>query len=354
MIRVAWLQARVQILVAAGALAIVAVVVLVTGPHLHHLYDVNVAHCAARGDCDLAQAAFLKNDKNLYSWLGGLALFVPGVIGIFWGPPLIARELETGTFRLAWTQSVTRTRWFACKLAVVGLSAMAVAGVLSLMISWWASPLDTVRADRFTAPLFDERGIVMIGYAAFAFMLGVTAGMVIRRTVPAMATTLAAFVAAKLVVIQLIRPTFMSPTARSLALDPSSVGFGRRNSGPIFLQPDSPRIPGAWIRSVHVVDKVGHALTPTELARICPRLGNLLDAPPVGGSARHVRVAAPEGVKSTIQQCVAKVGTTYHEVVTYQPGKHYWPFQMYELALFVGAALVLVGFCFWWLRRRLT
>jgi hypothetical protein len=353
MIRVAWLQARVQILVAAGALAIVAVVVLATGPHLHHVYDANVAHCAARGNCDLAQPAFLRLDKTLYSWLGGLALLVPGILGIFWGPQLVARELETGTFRLAWTQSVSRTRWFACKLAVVGLSAMAVAGLLSLMISWWASPLDTVRADRFSAPLFDERGIVMIGYAAFAFMLGVTAGIVIRRTVPAMATTLVAFVAAKLVVIQGIRPKFMTATVRSVALDPASTGFGQRNSGPVFLQPDSPRIADAWIRSVHIVDKTGHQLTPTELHRICPRLGDVLGAPPRAGSGR-VRTVAPEGVKSTLQQCVANVGKTFHEAVTYQPAKHYWPFQLCELALFLGAALLLAGLCFWWLRRRLT
>src|SRR3954452_2191576 len=113
MIRAAWLQARVQILVAVAALAIVAVVVLVTGPHLHHVYDHDVAHCTVRGNCELAQTAFLRLDKTLYSWLGGLALFVPGILGIFWGPQLVARELETGTFRLAWTQTVTRSRWFA-------------------------------------------------------------------------------------------------------------------------------------------------------------------------------------------------------------------------------------------------
>ena len=84
---------------------------------------------------------------RLRTWLGVLVIVVPGIIGIFWGAPLVARELETGTFRLAWTQSVTRTRWLAVKLAVVGLASMAVAGLLSLMVTWWASPLDRVNVE---------------------------------------------------------------------------------------------------------------------------------------------------------------------------------------------------------------
>ena len=64
---------------------------------------------------------------------------------MFWGAPLVARELETGTFRLAWTQSVTRTRWLAVKLALVGLASMAVAGLLSLILTWWSSPIDGSR-----------------------------------------------------------------------------------------------------------------------------------------------------------------------------------------------------------------
>ena len=52
----------------------------------------------------------------------------PALIGIFWGAPLVTRELEAGTFRLAWNQSVTRARWMAVKLGLIGLAAMATAG----------------------------------------------------------------------------------------------------------------------------------------------------------------------------------------------------------------------------------
>lgn len=105
---------------------------------------------------------------------------MPGILGIFWGAPLLAREVETGTFRLAWTQSVTRTRWLAIKLAVIALTSMALAGLLALMLTWWASPIDTVNMNRFAPGVFDQRGIVAIGYAAFAFALGVTAGVLIE------------------------------------------------------------------------------------------------------------------------------------------------------------------------------
>ena len=192
MIRFAWLQARTQTAIAFGALMIVAIVVAITGPHLVHLYNANIANCAAHGDCSTATDTFLRNDKNLGIWLDIFVLAAPALIGLFWGAPLIARELEAGTYRLAWTQSITRTRWVAVKLAVVGLAGMVVAGLLSLMVTWWASPIDRANANRFAVPFFDERGIVAIGYAAFAVALGVTVGLLIRRTVPAMATTLTA------------------------------------------------------------------------------------------------------------------------------------------------------------------
>ncbi len=163
MIRFAWLQSRTQTAFAVGALVVLAVALAISGPHLVHLYNTTVASCAANNDCPAATAAFLTHDDTLRTWLGVLAVVVPGIIGIFWGAPLVTRELEAGTFRLAWTQSVTRTRWLATKLGVVGLAAMSVAGVLSLMLTWWASPLDRAHLNPFGT--FDERHVAPIGYA---------------------------------------------------------------------------------------------------------------------------------------------------------------------------------------------
>ena len=164
MIRFASLQFRIQVAVAFGALAVMAVILGVTGPHLVHLYDTTVATCGAHGNCSSATAAFLSSYPSLQD-LGNVVIVVPAIIGIFWGAPLVARELETGTHRLVWTQSVTRTRWIAVKLGLVGLASMAVAGLFSLMMTWWSSPIDRVNMSQF--PVFAERGFVPIGYAAF-------------------------------------------------------------------------------------------------------------------------------------------------------------------------------------------
>ena len=82
------------------------------------------------------------NKHRFLQHLSLVSLLVPALIGIFWGAPLVARELEAGTFRLAWTQSVTRTRWLAVKIALVGLASVLAAGLLSLLVTWWSSPLD--------------------------------------------------------------------------------------------------------------------------------------------------------------------------------------------------------------------
>ena len=48
------------------------------------------------------------------------------------------RELEAGTQRLAWVQSVTRTRWLGVKLAVIGAVGVGLTALMSLAITWWS------------------------------------------------------------------------------------------------------------------------------------------------------------------------------------------------------------------------
>ncbi len=168
MIRFTWMQFRVQAMVALVGLTVVAIVLAITGPHLVHLYDTTVANCSARGDCSSATSALISSGDKLGIVLKVVVEVVPGLIGLFWGAPLVARELETGTYRVAWTQ-VTRTRWMGVKLGLLGLASMAAASVLSLMVTWWSSPLDRVRMTPFTS--FDQRDLVPVGYAAFAFVM---------------------------------------------------------------------------------------------------------------------------------------------------------------------------------------
>lgn len=364
MIRLCWRQFRTQAAIALAALVIIAIVLIITGTHLVHLYDTTVANCKAKGDCQTATSAFLNTDTLLQNGLSALLLVLPALLGIFWGAPLIARELETGSFRFAWTQSISRKRWLTAKLGLVGLGGMIVAGLLSLMVSWWFSPLDRVSANRFSLALFGERGITPIGYAALAFALGVTAGMLWRRTLPAMATTLVAFIAARLAATYWLRPHFVAPAHLNVALNMVSVdGFGHANGGPntLFLAP--PNLPNAWVYSTQIVDKAGQALTTQFLKSACPLLftpqslgtpaGGANASAGLSGSYSSHAVPSP-GVQKAFQDCVAKVGATFHEVVTYQPASRYWAFQACETAIFVGLALILAGFCFWWVRNRLS
>ena len=147
---------------------------------------------------------------------------VPALIGIFWGAPLIARELETGTHRLVWNQSVTRTRWLATKLVIVGGAAAVSAGLLSWAVTTWANRIDDATGDRITPLFYGARGIVPIGYAIFAFTLGVTLGMLIRRTVPAMAATLAIYSFAAYSMQEWIREHLVSASHVINPLDISS------------------------------------------------------------------------------------------------------------------------------------
>ena len=197
MIRFAWLRFRTQAAVAAACWPSPPPSWLVTGIRLAHAYYAAVAACKPRGDCAAARAAPSPSHADLTAdgLLDALVLAVPGLIGMFWGAPLVAREFETGTFRLAWTQGVTRNRWLAAKLAVAGVASMAAAGLLSLMVTWWSSPIDRRTGQPAHVRHVPRRGIAPVGYAAFAFALGVTAGLLIRRTLPAMAVTLAVFAA---------------------------------------------------------------------------------------------------------------------------------------------------------------
>ncbi|PZS18064.1 MAG: hypothetical protein DLM57_07020 [Pseudonocardiales bacterium] len=317
MIWLAWRQFRTQAAVVFGALATLAVVLVVTGLRLRHLYDTSgITTCSATGDCDTVAQAFAAQ----YSWLQTLVgkillLLLPAIAGVFWGAPLIARELDTGTYRLAWTQSVTRTRWLAAKIAVVGLASVVASGLLSLMVTWWFSPLDKVSKSRFAPSVFQVRDIVPIGYAAFGFAFGLTAGLLIRRTLPAMATTLVAYIAARAVVLIWIRPHLQAPLHATIALHQSGSpdGVGVRLPGASAIHP------GDWMVSAQLLD-------------------------PAGRPTNVIRFSAQDGCAGT-HTCL----NGYHQALTYQPANRYWPFQWYETGLFLGSALLLIGFCFWWI-----
>ena len=246
--------------------------------------------------------------------------------------PLITRELEAGTHRLAWNQSVTRGRWLAAKLGLVGLLSVAAAGLYSLLLTWAASPIDLVNDNRFTPLLFDDRNIVPLAYAAFAFVLGLTFGLFIRRTVPAMAAALVVFA-----VVQMAGHAHHGPaestsrrSARTVPLTASEVSklsfFGEYGTvGGVSVAG------GPWIVSTSaVLDSSGHDVGYTSWWSYC------------------VNVASP----ASLPNCIAKENV--HVEVSSQPASRYWSFQWYETGIFAAVSALLAGLCFWRIRSRLS
>jgi hypothetical protein len=362
-----WRQFRGQALVGAAGLVVVGVVLAITGPHLVSVYDAAVAACRESG----GQSAVCTNNPVTITYRGlqygviALVLVVPALIGMFWGSPLIAHELETGTFRLAWTQSVSRTRWLLVKLGLVGLASFLAAGLLSLMANWWGSPLDAASPDRFGAGNFAVHGFVAGGYALFAFALGVTAGLILRRTLPAMAVALAGFIAARFVVTDWVRAHYMSPVTFTQKLSATNTGF--QLNGPIgshataSVLAEAPHLPNAWVYGANITNAAGQSPTTAVMQRACPNLGagapppNLFKKGGAGALGSHSTAArATGGIQDAFTHCINTLSANYHAVVTYQPANRFWTFQTIETALFVVLGLVLAGVCTWWVRHRIT
>ncbi|BAJ28592.1 MULTISPECIES: hypothetical protein [Kitasatospora] len=332
-----WRQYRAQAWCALAALAVVAVLYGVTGPRLAGLYDTSgLPGCARTGEgCERAQSAFaaaVGADGLLTGlfYLGLVLLLVlPAGAGMFAGVPLAARDLESGAFRLTWTQGVPRTRWLLVRLALVGSAVAALAGLLSLAVSWWAAPLDRAGAlpgagdaglpGRFGPLVFAAHGAVPVGWALFGFAAGVAAGLLLRRQVAAMAVVLGVLAAAQVLVPLLVRPHLAAPVRTEA---PLVLGTGAgAEQGTIRIEGDrlyvsTPvSLPGAWVLSVAALDPAGRAFTGPVPAACHPEAG------PIGAC----------------RQAIDALGLTQR--VAYQPARRYWAFQWAE----AGALVLLSG-----------
>ncbi|WP_411076916.1 hypothetical protein [Streptomyces sp. cmx-10-25] len=124
-----------------------------------------------------------------YAALGMLVL--PVLLGAFVAGPVLARELETGTYRLAWTQSVSPARWLAAKVAVPAALVLTAVPLLSLVFfwSWSTGPSHTFPTHWHEPTMFVSFGIVPTAHALLGLALGTAVGVVVRRTVVAMGVT---------------------------------------------------------------------------------------------------------------------------------------------------------------------
>jgi hypothetical protein len=340
MIWLTWRQFRAQSVVALAALAATAIVLGITGPHLAHLFQVEIAGCLGRSGSEACSnetlSAFSATDSLVQHLFGFALIVVPGLVGAFWGAPLLTREIETGTHQLVWNQSVTATRWLAVKIGLIGLVSAAGAGLFSLMLTWWAGPLDRVNANRITPPVFDQRGIAPIGWALFGFALGLTAGVLIRRTLSAMATTVAVFTAVRILWPLYIRAHLIPPVRQTAPVGSLPYDWVGVNHGP-----DSPFLvhvskPGAWMLSDHTVNAAGHQVLGGNLFSLCP-------VTTTDGATKN----PPD---SCFIQHLIQLGYN-RSVLTYQPASRFWPLQWMEAGALTLVAILLATFCYWWIRR---
>ena len=182
LIWVAWRQHRTALMVFVMLISLVAIGIAATGFALHPAGQ-RVFSAAPNSPWHLFDAT----DTLLRIVLP----LIPVLAGMFLGAPLIAREIETGTTRFIWAQGAGRTRWLIATVVPTAVVLAALAIALGLEFRWWETPFEFPRAWR--PDLFGLNPLPYTGWFAFGISLGVFLGTAIRRTVPAMAATLACY-----------------------------------------------------------------------------------------------------------------------------------------------------------------
>jgi hypothetical protein len=319
-----WRQYRIQGAIGIVVLAAFAAAMLVGGAQIASHWHSVLASCAGHSGC-LQQLPPLTS-QAVVDVIQVVGLGVPAVLGVLLGAPLVAGELETRTTDFVWAQSVTRTRWLTVKIGWLLLAAAAWGGAVSALTTWWSGPNNALDANAFMPGQFDIQGIVPVAYAVFAMALGIAAGAVTRRTLPAIAIVLSGFLAARVLITDFLRPHYLTAVTTYYKITSS---FTPRGSAWVFRQ-----------GGVSPTGQFAHSgwgdvypLLPAACQRTIPQ----------GPTSKS-------GSESTMFSCMQAHG--WRGVITYQPAGHYWPFQGIETGIFVLLAAALVAITFAVIRRR--
>jgi hypothetical protein len=319
-------QQRMEAVITAALLAALAALLIPVGVHMAGIYDDGgLSGCVGRDTptCALAMSAFgsrFETIGGLFDWFQ----FLPAIFGALLAAPLVL-DLERGTFRLAWTQSVPRRRWLAVRLAVIAASALAASLVMTALLTWWRHPLDQLEG-RMDPSVFSNEGVVPFAYMLFGAALVLVLGVALRRAAPAIGLGVIGFFVVRLAVQQMLRPHLEAPLTRTWPLNGTD-----------------PNLPGAWILDHGAVDGAGNGLSPAILLRLCA---------PAGGASYRTAPGTSAHVKGFDPACAAQHGIQMH--VVFQPGSRFWAFQAIEAALFLGLAAALAGGAAYWIARRVS
>jgi hypothetical protein len=340
-----WRQYRVQAAIAGALLAVFALVLLVTGTQMASQWHTALSACTADRSCSSLVNSLPLGNHAVYD-LTIFSLIVPGVIGLLIGAPLVAGEVETGTSNFAWTQSITRSRWLLAKAGWLLLAAAVWGGCVAVLVTWWSGPRNALYGNALQPNDFDMQGIVPVAYALFGMALGIVAGALLRRTVPAIAVTLAGFIGVRVLVAEILRPHYLTAVTTYYSV----------------LSNWTPS-PGAWVLGSGVVNKSGQVLAVPDIVVNQGGVPNVIQGVPVSDlpaackalipAVGTVTRATPNGSglhMSHLASCIASAG--FRQFTSYQPISRYWAFQSIETAIFLALAAALVALGVAVVRRR--
>ncbi len=321
---VGWRQHRVALGGAAALLAGVSVWMLVSGLQMRSAlstFGLNGCTSLTASSCTTQETVFINDYYSGAQIVAGVLTVIPVVIGALLGGPLVSRELETGTFRLSWTQGCGRTRWLAARLVLLAVAVTAGAAAVSAVFSWYYQPMLRLGQDSPLAPqVFDLRGVAFAGWTLAAFAISVCAGALIRRTIPAIVAALAAWSGLLMLVVFWLRSHYQTAL--------TGVGLVNSTSGNGQGTP--------WVLTQWWIQPGGSPASQSEIAALSGQL----------------RQAGGLPTPQAVQQWFAEQG--YLKYFTYQPASRFWHFQLIEgswllvLSVLLGAATV------WLIRHRAT
>ncbi|RJQ82824.1 hypothetical protein D5S17_01030 [Pseudonocardiaceae bacterium YIM PH 21723] len=231
MIWVALRRQRLQLITLLVLLVVGSAAVLIMRPMmLADLHSMGLEGCLTTGleGCGKPKAPFqLAWYTPMRAAQLGL-LVLPLLIGLFIGVPLLAREIEQGTHVLAFTQSVSRTRWMLTNIAVGLLPALVLVLAGQSLINWWlsaAGDLGPLRVGPFDMNVFGIQHIAPVVYTLFAFSLGLFTGVLARRLLTGMLITLVGFVVLR-VALETLRFKLISPERKITGLPDTAGVYG--------------------------------------------------------------------------------------------------------------------------------
>jgi hypothetical protein len=320
---VTWRQHRVALIGVAVLLGALAVYLWIAGASLHHAYDAAVAcHPESSAACQGLDNTVSGMDNFLSN--GYLLQVLPVLIGAFVGAPVLARELETGTFRYAWTQGFGRRRWAVAKLVLLAVVVTAAADAFGALLTWYYQPflsdnqfLGLPKTTPFAPGMFDLRGVGFPAWTLAAFAIGALTGMLIRRVVPAIVATLVVYVGLAFAAAGFLREHYMTPL---VVTNYSNVPSNAWTVGQW------------WTKDGRVA--FGDYPPASILNQFCP--------PTSAGKGG--------GPSEGWGPCLIQHGYTMW--TSYQPTSRFWPFQWIEGGWLLALSLLLIAAAIWLVHRR--